>query len=108
MLTDPKAEAPLAQWFERWSYEPQVVGSNPTWSIGFLGELGQLLCVCPNVKTGTEDRAGKNRCLTTQRSMDRNFTPPDSRWRSGSALEEEDEYGEEENAWRWTGKRGGR
>ena len=25
--------APLAQWLERWSYEPWVVGSNPTRSI---------------------------------------------------------------------------
>lgn len=24
--------APLAQWLERWSYEPKVVGSTPSWS----------------------------------------------------------------------------
>ena len=25
--------APLAQWLERWSYEPEVLGSNPRWGI---------------------------------------------------------------------------
>ena len=57
LLTGPKAEAPLAQWFERWCYEPQVVGSNPTWSTGFLGELGQLFCVS-KCETWGERRSG--------------------------------------------------
>ena len=29
-----QSTAPLAQWLERWSYEPQVVGSSPTGSTG--------------------------------------------------------------------------
>ena len=29
---------PLAQWLERWSYEPQVGGSNPSWNITNLPE----------------------------------------------------------------------
>ena len=24
---------PLAQWLERWSYEPKVAGSSPAWNI---------------------------------------------------------------------------
>ena len=27
-----QAKAPLAQWLERWSYEPQVAGSSPAGS----------------------------------------------------------------------------
>lgn len=27
---------PLAQWLERWSYEPEVLGSNPRWNIMFF------------------------------------------------------------------------
>ena len=28
----------LAQWLERWSYEPEVMGSNPIWGIA-LGKI---------------------------------------------------------------------
>ena len=30
---------PLAQWLERWSYEPQVDGSNPPWNISFAASV---------------------------------------------------------------------
>ena len=29
----PSTSDPIAQWLERWSYEPKVVGSSPTGSI---------------------------------------------------------------------------
>ena len=45
--------APLAQWLERWSYEPQVVGSSPTGSTWrSLGHLELWLAMTSGHATG--------------------------------------------------------
>jgi hypothetical protein len=41
--------APLAQWLERWSYEPEVLGSNPRWGIFFMIGYSTPLCSFPNL-----------------------------------------------------------
>ena len=56
----PGIRAPLAQWLERWSYEPQVAGSSPAGSI-FSGVALTSLCQDPP----THHRTAKHQHIHT-------------------------------------------
>jgi hypothetical protein len=42
----PVYRGPVAQWLERWSYEPQVVGSMPTRTMGILTDAVSPSMIC--------------------------------------------------------------
>jgi hypothetical protein len=68
------------QWLERWSYEPNVVGSNPSWNTPSLNLLTKHVIYTTTVSM----------FLTSQRLYIGYFIVHISNWENTTALNERD------------------